>query len=126
VPQLALSVALFVVAPPSRISDVVRDPSHWGRWWPDLVLTVTEDRGERGMRWEVSGAVVGSAELWVEPVMDGAVLHWYLRGDARLGPAGRETSRRRAEWLRAAISLKAQLEAGRRPGVKPTADGADE
>jgi hypothetical protein len=124
--HLDLSVDLFVVASPERVAGAVHDRSHWGRWWPDLELTVTEDRGTRGLRWATAGAVVGSAELWVEPALDGAVLHWYLRGEAHRDAGVRKVTRRRAAWLRVATGLKDQLEGGRPPGVKPGADVADE
>ncbi len=41
------------------------------------------DRGLDGIRWSVTGAWVGSLEVWLEAVGDGVVVHHY----ARLDPA---------------------------------------
>ena len=71
----------FVVADPRRVADVVADPAQWARWWPELELTVFQDRGEKGIRWTTTGALVGSCEIWVEPWGDGAIVHYYLRAD---------------------------------------------
>ena len=54
-----------------------------GRWWPDLELTVVEDRAEAGVRWTVTGPIEGTMEVWCEPVMDGFVLHYFLHGEPR-------------------------------------------
>jgi hypothetical protein len=45
----------FVAADPSR-SAGRRRPGELARWWPDLLLTVVEDRGQLGHRWTVHGA----------------------------------------------------------------------
>ncbi len=71
----------FVVADPRRVASVVADPDQWARWWPELELTVFQDRGEKGIRWTATGALVGSCEIWVEPWGDGAIVHYYLRAD---------------------------------------------
>ena len=62
VPQLDLADDTFVVADPGRVADVVADPAQWARWWPELELTVFQDRGEKGIRWTATGALVGSCE----------------------------------------------------------------
>ena len=49
----------FVAADPVAVGDAVADPASWLRWWPDLRLTVVEDRGEVGHRWTVTGALTG-------------------------------------------------------------------
>ncbi len=61
----------------------VADPASWVRWWPDLDLRVTRDRGVKGEQWAVRGALAGSMEIWLEPVGEGTVLHWFLRADPR-------------------------------------------
>jgi hypothetical protein len=81
--------------------------------WPDLRLRVREDRGAEGLRWEVTGALTGTAEIWLEPVGDGTVVHFYLRSG--LGERARE--RRRVAWKRAVHRLKDELEAGRAVGT---------
>lgn len=104
-----LSDDTFVAAPPAQVARVVADPARWRAWWPDLDLTVTRDRGLEGLEWDVAGALRGTAEIWLEPVGDGTVVHYYLR--ARLD--GRARRRRELAWKRCAFALKDGLE-GRR------------
>jgi hypothetical protein len=70
--------------------------------------------------------LVGTMEVWLEPVLDGTMLHYYLRAD----PAGRdgavvsispraaaaEVRRRQLAAKRLAFALKDELEAGREIG----------
>ena len=58
----------YVAARPRRSPPVVADPASWARWWPDLELAVTRDRGVKGVQWAVRGALTGSMEIWLEPV----------------------------------------------------------
>lgn len=102
------------------------EPDRWPGWWPDLALAVAEDRGRSGVRWQVTGAVDGTAELWLEPVMDGVVVHWFLRGKQRAGRPGREAARQRRRWRSVVLTLKDELEAGRPPGVKPGDEAAED
>jgi hypothetical protein len=116
----------FVVADPGRVATLVRDPASWRRWWPDLTLTVREDRGHKGVRWAVDGPLVGTSEIWLEPFGDGVLVHYYLRADptGRV-PAGATARRRFADrlrrrhalaWKRTVHALKDEMEGGRRPG----------
>lgn len=126
----------FIVADPAVLAAIVADPAYQRRWWPDLELTVFMDRGVHGQRWSVTGALAGSAEIWLEPFADGCIVHHYLRADpSRDGrsahplpdtPAGwRAAARARAArataWKRNIWALKAQLEAGRPAGEAPRA-----
>ena len=111
----------FIVAPPRSLVAIFADPERCRRFWPDLRLTVYADRGDEGLRWTVHGALVGTMEVWLEPVLDGTVLHYYLRAE----PAGRdgtvvpvspraaaaETRRRQLAAKRLAFALKDELEA---------------
>lgn len=72
----------FVVATPAAVAERLSDPDLWRTWWPDLVLTVSRDRGVKGVRWDVAGRVCGTGEIWIEPWGDGVVVHWFLRGRA--------------------------------------------
>lgn len=123
----------FVVASPARVASALGDPALWLRWWPELTLTVFEDRASQGIRWTVTGALVGSKEFWLEPFRDGVLVHYYLRADlttsgsrtdvltGRPGPlsrrCAREVERRRLDLKRRLNGLKDSLEAGRVVGT---------
>jgi hypothetical protein len=135
VPAIDLVDDTFVVAPTDRLAELVADPLRWRRWWPDLRLTRTRDRGLKGQQWRVDGPLVGTAEIWLEPWQDGVIVHFYLRCDLAHVPQGaperadRERRRRAQEWKRAVHGLKDQLELGRQPGtarVRTDAERADD
>ena len=104
----------FVARRPEAVAAAVADPRAWARWWPDLRLAVTRDRGVKGVQWAVRGALVGSMELWLEPVADGTVVHWYLRADPTtpLTPQRLQRARdtRVRAWKVTAFTLKDGLE----------------
>jgi len=115
----------LLVADPAAVAAAVRDPARWRAWWPDLHLVVREDRGEQGLRWAVTGRLVGSSEIWLEPWADGAVLHYILRAEMRRlpWPRWRRTTRREVErqaraFKRSVWALKEALE-GDRPAGTP-------
>lgn len=116
----------FLAVPPGTVAKAFADPDSWRRLWPDLRLEVYADRGDEGLRWTVRGALVGTMEVWLEPVLDGTLLHYFLRADpppaAQVRPARlhREKTRRQLAAKAVALDLKADLEAGRRPGIPPT------
>ena len=133
-PRVDLVDETYIVADREVLAAIVHDPQRWRRWWPDLDLTVFMDRGPAGIRWSVLGALSGSAELWLEPVGDGVVVHYYLRASAPgRGGAGARSARaawrhgdqvrhRRAlAWKRSVNALKDELEGDRRPG-EPAAE----
>jgi hypothetical protein len=124
----------FVVTQPEVLAGMVADPAYWAEWWPDLQLVVFMDRGPAGQRWSMTGALVGSLEIWIEPFADGCILHHYLRGepseDGRTAqpwpdtPAGwraaaRERARRAQAWKRSVWRLKYELEGDRAAGAAP-------
>lgn len=119
----------FLAAAPDVVAAEFADPARWPRLWPDLRLEVMADRGVEGMRWTVHGALVGSMEVWLEPVLDGTVLHYFLRADPT-GPDGAaapaeprraaaEARRRQRAAKAVAFACKDRLEAGRAPGEPP-------
>ncbi|CAN5247416.1 hypothetical protein BH20ACT5_BH20ACT5_14310 [soil metagenome] len=128
-PQVDLIDETYVVAPPARVAAIVGDPASWRRWWPDLRLRVTQDRGLAGVRWTITGALVGSMEVWLEAFADGVIVHYYLRADptrsgsdtvivwvtARAALAERRRRARRAKVI--FWALKDRLEDDRAPGV---------
>lgn len=123
VTSIQVADATFVAAAPSTVVEVIGDRSRWRRWWPDLRLTVTEDRGAQGVRWKVDGPLTGTMEIWCEAVMDGFVLHYFLHAEpVKAMPAA---PRARTDWLAAvtrerraagkvmSFEVKDRLEAGR-------------
>jgi hypothetical protein len=115
----------FVAADPAEIGRALSEPSSWRRWWPDLLLDVVENRGDRGIRWTVAGALTGTMEIWLEPMLDGAVLHYFLHAEpagaaawqlAKMNPA-KLNHRRRVAGKEMAFELKARLEQSRPVGV---------
>ena len=117
----------FVAADGARVGAAVADPSSWRRWWPDLRLQVVEDRAEKGIRWTVTGALTGTMEVWLEPSLDGVVLHYFLHAEptgvaawqlAKLNLA-KMTHRRRVAGKKMAFEVKTTLERSRPVGVSP-------
>lgn len=115
----------FLVVPPKIVASAFADPATWRRYWPDLTLSVYADRGDEGVRWTVGGALVGTMEVWLEPMLDGTLMHYFLRAElpATTAPraADRERRRRQLAAKRIALRLKTVLEDGRAPGCPPTA-----
>lgn len=128
-PALDIGDDTYVRATPERVAARVADPRCWRHWWPDLVLTVDEDRGAQGHRWSVDGegsALRGSMEIWLEAVGDGTVVHWFLRAE----PTGTWTARdvrrdregRVQSWKAHAFALKDEVE-GVKSGCPPADQG---
>jgi hypothetical protein len=115
----------FLVAPQQAVAALFADPTTWRRYWPDLILSVYADRGAEGLRWTVRGALVGTMEVWLEPVLDGTVLHYFLRADPATPTSPRrvlrERHRRQLAAKRVALELKSLLEDGRPAGCPPPA-----
>ncbi|NNH72181.1 polyketide cyclase / dehydrase and lipid transport [Nocardia uniformis] len=117
----------FVAAPGAAVADVLADRARWRRWWPDLTLAVREDRADKGIRWTVSGPVTGTMEVWLEEMLDGVILHYFMHAEPPsstnfsmrdLAAANRA---RRVAGRKMAFEIKARLEAGRPAGVAPAA-----
>jgi hypothetical protein len=119
----------FLAVAPAVVAAEFAQPTRWPQLWPDLQLQVMADRGAEGMRWTVCGALVGSMEVWLEPVLDGTVLHYYLRADPQAPDgtprpaaprrAAAEARRRQRAAKAIAFACKQRLEAGREPGEPP-------
>ncbi|TCP55113.1 hypothetical protein EV191_102325 [Tamaricihabitans halophyticus] len=128
-PTLDIVDETFLAVPPTTLAAVFADPASWRRHWPDLRLRVYADRGAEGLRWTVRGALVGTMEVWLEPALDGTLLHYFLRASPadQLGnpvtlPPGklRKEFDRRARAAKAmSLGLKEILEDGRAPGCPP-------
>lgn len=115
----------FVAADPVDVGKAVSDVASWRRWWPDLRLAVVEDRGDKGIRWTVTGALTGTMEVWLEPMLDGAILNYFLHAEpagvaawqlARMDLA-KAAHRRRVAGKRMAFEVKAALERSRPVGT---------
>ena len=78
-PILDIVDETFIRARQPDVAMAVRE--RWATWWPSLTLEVYMDRGWDGMRWTVTGDVVGSAEIWLEEHTPGVLLRHYLRAD---------------------------------------------
>lgn len=111
----------FVVADAAELARKFADPTLWREWWPELNLTVTRDRGIKGVQWTVAGALVGSAEIWLEPWRDGVNVHWFLRADPARSLAARRVPRLRESYVRGykrrIHALKDELERDRAVGT---------
>jgi hypothetical protein len=121
----------FVAADPAAVGHAVADQRSWSRWWPDLRLTVVEDRGAAGQRWTVTGALTGTMEVWLEKVSspEGVILHYFLHAEPS-GAAAHELARmnlakmnhrRRVAGKQMAFEVKRMLEAGRPVGASQQA-----
>lgn len=115
----------FVAADPVAVGAAVADRASWRRWWPDLHLDVVEDRGELGHRWKVTGALTGTMEVWLEKVLDGVIVHYFLHAEpsgvaawqlAKMNLA-KLNHRRRVAGKEMAFEIKRTLEADRPVGV---------
>ena len=117
----------YVVVERTRIAAVVADPARWRQWWPDLHLRVVEERGAQGIRWAVAGPLTGTMEIWLEPMLDGVLLHYFVHAE----PAGasahdlsrmnlaKTVHRRRVAGKKMSFEIKAELEATRPVGTAP-------
>ncbi len=126
--QIDLIDEVFVAAGLAEVSKAVHDPALWRALWPDLELSIFQDRDTAGLRFTVTGALVGTSEIWLEPWGDGVVAHVYLRVDAtrrhqptaarrlRRSAAKSLATRRSLHTKRQLNTLKDTLEATREPG----------
>lgn len=141
-PGVDLVDETFVVVERARLAQIVADPARWRLWWPGLSLVVFMDRGLDGIRWTVTGDLVGSSEIWLEAMGDGVLLHYYLRADPTVPGSGtrpreipasargrREIDRLRRRhavaWKRTVWALKDEVEGERRPGEGAPVDPGD-
>lgn len=102
----------FIRAAPGSVRAALDDRSWTAQVWPHVTAVVQRDRGAKGVRWDVTGQVVGEMEVWLEPFRDGVVVHHYVRGTR--GPrAPRDVATRHTlRWKRAVHALKDRLEEG--------------
>ncbi|MGH3502072.1 MAG: SRPBCC family protein, partial [Nocardioidaceae bacterium] len=113
----------FIVASRRACRAELCPVARWRTWFPQLTLTPYDDRGLDGVRWRVSGELVGTAEVWLEQYGDGVIVHTYVRAEP--ATAARALPRRADRWVRRRYALplkrhllgvKDALEAGRQVG----------
>ena len=128
VPILNVADDTFIVGDPRVVARLVNDPIRHQLWWPQLSLNVSRDRGRVGVEWTVNGvwagqSWAGSMEMWLEPVLDGVVLHHYVR----LDPVGRSLTDKQVaalnvtyatDWKRHVFALKDAVESTRSVGAE--------
>ncbi len=124
-PSVDIIDEMFVVASPAATRAILCDEVRWREWFPGLTLTAYDDRGLLGVRWNVTGDLQGTAEVWLEECGDGTIVHTYLRAE----PV--PTPRRRKPWQlerlarrryalplkRRLVAVKDALEVGHEPGL---------
>ncbi|WP_067565069.1 polyketide cyclase / dehydrase and lipid transport [Nocardia acidivorans] len=117
----------FVAASGVAVGEMLADRGRWRQWWPDLQLQVREDRADKGIRWTVTGAATGTMEVWLEPMLDGVILHYFMHAEPQgvEGMSARDllavNRTRRVAGKKMSFEVKARLEAGRKAGVAPAA-----
>jgi hypothetical protein len=121
-PSIDIACDDLVVADPAYVARRLADPALWREWWPNLELTPYEERGPRGVRWTVAGPVTGTAELWLEQVRDGVVVHWYLRAEPSRPAGPRRLGKLRDSYVsgyrKRLWRFKDEVEGGRAPGER--------
>jgi hypothetical protein len=112
VPLLDIVDETFVVASPATLRKLWCDEAEWDNRFTDITLRCYEDRGLQGKRWYITGTLVGSAEVWLDELGDGVLVHVYIRADpaptfggAPLKPRQARRARRQL-WKRYARPLK--------------------
>lgn len=115
----------FVAAPAAAVATALSPREQWQRWWPDLELEVREDRGDKGIRWSVRGGLTGTMEVWLEPSLDGVVVHYFMHAEPAQPMSGRRAAaanrERRIAGKVMSFEIKDRLEADRPAGVAPSA-----
>jgi hypothetical protein len=134
----------FVRARRRDVHPVLLDVAGYGRWWPGvscrplpddrieltirssaglrrrrrLVVKVTKDRPELGVRFVCDGDVQGEGEWFYLDEPNGVIVHAILRGTAS---ARRRTAPRDLRWAfrDAFFALQDRLEQRRQPGDEP-------
>jgi hypothetical protein len=102
-PRIDVIDSTWIPLAPESVAVHVAEPANWRRWWPGLELTVHERRGAKGVRWTVGsvqsaadGGLAGTAEVWLQPMFDGVIAHFFLRLDPK---PGRRLNARRARHI---------------------------
>ncbi|WP_338751983.1 hypothetical protein [Janibacter alittae] len=99
----------FVRAEPLTVRAELEEPGVLDRLWPGLRLEVAQDRGAKGVRWWTRGEVAGRAEIWLEEVPGGTIVHHFVHGE-RQSASRRWEARHRRRWKSGIHGIKDRLE----------------
>ncbi len=127
VPSIQVADETFIAADPAAVGNAVGNRAAWRRWFADLTLEVVEDRADKGVRWTVAGPLTGTMEIWLQPMLDGVILHYFLHAEPIAAAGGQPVKlnaasmnhQRRVAGKRMAFEIKNTLEATRPVGVAP-------
>ena len=117
---------MFIAAAGEVVARAIAAPNRWSAWWPKLVVTVREDRGDKGVRWTITGEIDGSMEVWLEPMLDGVIVHFFVHAEpGAAAPVNLVALNRkyRVAGKEMSFELKREIEAGRPAGIPPAAVG---
>lgn len=114
-PALDIVDQTFIRAPVGELREILCDEARWATLRMDL--RCYQDRGDEGKRWTVSGALTGTAEMWLEQCFGGVIVHVYVRADPkrRVSPA-RLRARYADRVKRWVLDLKASYDLARPAG----------
>lgn len=125
----------MIVVSRGAVAAVLAQRRRWRAWWPQTDVTVVLDRGLDGMRWSLSGAVVGVTDVALVEVGTGVLVRYEMSvdpvtpgtsGAPRALPKSPHGRRELADlhrqqtvaWKRVVWALKDELEGGAgEPGV---------
>lgn len=103
VPAVDIHDETFVAADASALRARIVEAGLVDRWFPELSTRVFMDRGDKGVRWSVSGELDGSLEVWLEDVPRGTLVHWFVRADPSSGREARRIRDRYVDTLNAGM-----------------------
>ncbi|KAA1423519.1 polyketide cyclase / dehydrase and lipid transport [Mumia zhuanghuii] len=118
----------YVAVPPRQLLDAMCDESAWSTVLPGVRLRCFDDRGVLGRRWRVSGVLDGTAEVWLEEMAEGTVVHVFLQADPTDGSTSVRARRRagpayHARLKRWVTHVRDSLDVGRAVGDPPAGVG---
>ncbi len=122
---------VVIVVSRGTVATVIAQRSRWRTWWPRSRATVVVDHGAEGMRWALTGEMVGSTQITLVDEADGVRVRYAMSVDPTVpgsatvaralpdSPYGRRELvdlRRRQEtaWKQVMWALKDELEGGGR------------
>ena len=120
----------FVAASPRRLRTDWCDERSWEQMLPATRLRCYEDRGRLGKRWRLEGRLRGTAEVWLESLPTGVLVHVYVRADparpVRPGGLSRLHRRIARELKRFGFAVKDAAEGDRPAGQSSLAQQTGE